>query len=273
MKYSNFPIGIYVALSIISLAFSEEQEKSPPRRIITNSLGMKLAWVEPGEFIMGSGDEEKGREDDESPKHKVTLTKGFYLGTTEVTQHQWEELMGPGLWGKNKNIAKGDKLPAVLMTWAQAVEFCKKLGEKENRKYRLPTEAEWEYACRAKTSTWFYWGNEYNERYAWSSKNSEGNMHEVGTRLPNAWGLYDMGGNLWEWCSDWHEPYREDDLTDPNGPPKGEKKVIRSGSYGNSSWDCRSAERGCVTPDTQGGSIGLRVVLEANLPKKTETDN
>ena len=236
------------------------------RKSFTNSIGMKLVWIPAGDFIMGSGQAEKGREDDESPQHKVVLTRGFYLGETEVTQHQWEKLMGPGPWAGNRNIAKGENMPAVMMTWAEAVLFCEKLAKKEGRRYRLPSEAEWEYACRANTRTWFYWGDDFDERYAWSSKNSKRSMHKVGTRLPNAWGLFDMGGNVWEWCSDWHGDYPTGEVTNPKGTTSGEKRVIRSGSYSNSPWDCRSAERGCVPPETRGGSIGLRVVMEGEPP-------
>ena len=236
-------------------------------KTFTNSIGMKLVWIPAGSFIMGSSQAEKGREDDESPQHKVVLTRGFYLGETEVTQHQWEKLMGPGPWVGNRNIAKGENMPAVMMTWAEAILFCEKLAIKEGRRYRLPSEAEWEYACRANTCTWFYWGDDFDERYAWSSKNSERSMHKVGTRLPNAWGLFDMGGNVWEWCSDWHGNYPTDEVTDPNGTPAGEKRVIRSGSYSNSMWDCRSAERGCVLPKTRSGNIGLRVVMQGEPPR------
>ena len=259
--------SITLIVSLASLAAAGQKE-APKAKAITNSIGMKMVWIEPGRFMMGSGPDEKGSEEDESPQHKVTLTKGFYIGATEVTQQQWEKLMGPGRWVGNRNIARGEKLPAIMMTWAEANSFCRKLGEKEGRRYRLPTEAEWEYACRAETTTWFYWGNEFDERYAWSNRNSERSMHEVGGKLPNAWGLFDMGGNVWEWCSDWHEPHSADELTDPNGPPEGEKKVIRSGSYSNHPYDCRSAERGCVTPEARGGSIGLRIVMEGEPPEK-----
>jgi formylglycine-generating enzyme required for sulfatase activity len=168
----------------------------------------------------------------------------------------------------NRNIAQGEKFPAVMMTWAEANSFCEKLSDKEGRTYRLPTEAEWEYACRAKTTTWFYWGNDFDERYAWSNRNSERGMHEVGGKLPNAWGLYDVGGNVWEWCSDWHEPHSASELTDPKGPPKGERKIIRSGSYSHHPFDCRSAERGCCPPEARSGGIGMRVVLEGKPPRK-----
>ncbi len=271
MKKAKYLVGIASVFALFAIAYGADRPENAVRKTITNTLGMKLVWIEPGKFVMGSGEQEKGREEDESPKHKVVLTKGFYLASTEVTQQQWEKLMGPGPWASNRNIAKGEKLPAVLMTWVEAVAFCHKLSEKEGRKYRLPTEAEWEYACRAKTSTWFYWGNKYDERYAWSSKNGERSMHEVAARLPNAWGLFDMGGNVWEWCSDWHGQYPTNEVTDPNGPATGEKRVIRSGSYSNSSWDCRSAERGFVPPNARAGIIGLRVVREADPPRKAET--
>ncbi len=243
------------------LCFSVGCQNSPKTEI-KNSTGISFRYIPPGEFMMGSEDHEKGREDDESPRQPTKLTKGYYLGATEVTQAQWVEVMGTKPWADYKRIPKGDHYPAVFVSWEDAVEFCKKLSEKESLTFRLPTEAEWEYACRAGTTTEFYWGTEYNEEYAWSSKNAKGDLYEVAKRLPNAWGLFDMGGNAWEWCSDWHGPYSSEKVTDPQGPAEGERKVIRSGSSGNSMWDCRSAERGMVPPDKKFGASSFRILLE-----------
>ena len=239
-----------------------EKERNLPAQEITNSVGMKLRYIQPGEFVMGSPDNEKGREEDESPPHPVKLTRGFYMSVTEVTQGQWAKVMKTRPWAENANITKGDDYPAVYVKWADAVDFCTKLGQHEGRTYRLPTEAEWEYACRAGTKTQFYWGTEFDQRYAWSSTDKSRSIHEVAGRLPNAWGLFDMGGNVWEWCSDWHGNYPAGELTDPKGPEQGIKRVIRSGSYSNSPYDCRSAERGAAPPDDRYGGIGFRVVLE-----------
>ncbi len=258
------PIAVMV-LAVPCTAQVEDAE----RTTITNSLAMDLAWIPSGSFTMGSRESEKGREEDESPRHRVILTKGFYMGVTEVTQQQWEQLMGTAPWADNPNIQQGARLPAVFVTWTDAVSFCRRLSESEGRRYRLPTEAEWEYACRAGTYSPFYWGYAFDERYAWSSKNSELNMHEVGEKRPNAWGLFDMGGNVWEMCSDWYGRYPGEELTDPKGPdqpPERAVRVIRSGSYSNTPFDCRSAERGYMPPTSKGGIIGFRVVLEGEPP-------
>ncbi len=227
---------------------------------IVNTLGMKLRYIPAGAFVMGSGADEKGREDDEAPRHMVKLTRCFYMAATEVTQGQWAKLMGTQPWAKYRNVAKGENLPAMLVTWDEARSFCRKLSERQGRTYRPPTEAEWEYACRAGTRTAFYWGSAFDADYAWSSKNSARRLHEVGRRRPNAWGLFDMGGNVWEWCSDWHGGYADSVAIDPKGPKAGTRRVIRGGSYSNSSWDCRSAERGSCEPQNKAG--GFRVVAE-----------
>jgi sulfatase modifying factor 1 len=227
-----------------------------------NTLGMKLRYIPAGAFVMGSGADETGREDDEAPRHTVRLTKGFYMSATEVTQGQWAKLMGTQPWAKYRRIATGENLPAILVTWEEAMSFCRKLSEREGRTYRLPTEAEWEYACRAQTRTAFYWGNEFDADCAWSSKNSDRRLHEVGRRRSNAWGLFDMGGNVWEWCSDWHGGYPDSAVTDPKGPETGTRRVLRGGSYSNSTGDCRSAERGLCEPGKQAGIIGLRIVTD-----------
>jgi formylglycine-generating enzyme required for sulfatase activity len=182
---------------------------------ITNPLGMKLNLIPPGEFAMGSPKSEPGRWDDET-QHLVKITKPFYLSAHEVTQAQYEQVMGKNpsyfsVSGNGKGRVSGDtsQLPVERVSWNDAVEFCRKLSDEEGVEYRLPTEAEWEYACRAGTTTAYSFGNDVAQlgEYAWYADNSENTSHAVGEKKPNAWGLYDMHGNVWEWCQDWFGPY------------------------------------------------------------------
>jgi formylglycine-generating enzyme required for sulfatase activity len=239
---------------------------------ITNSIGMKLVSIKPGEFRMGSSSNEKGHGGDESPQHLVKLTKGFYVGVTEVTQAQWLKVMKSRSWSGKKDVRKGDSYPATYISWDDAVEFCKKLSQKEDRKYRLPTEAEWEYACRAGTQTAYSFG-ESDRRlgdYAWFRDNAydggEKYAHTVAQKKPNPWGLYDVHGNVWEWCSDWYDSkaYEKNQPTDPKGPSSGETRVLRGASWINTPWHCRSADRTRSLLDYRNSDIGFRIVLDLN---------
>ena len=232
-----------------------------------NSVGMKLVPVPPGEFLMGSPEGEAGRFANEI-QHKVNITSAFYMGSTEVTQRQWQSVMGTEPWkGKKPFVRAGPDYPAMFVSWDDAVEFCKELSEQEGLEYRLPTEAEWEYACRAGSSTAYSFGDDAAElvNYAWVMKNSyvagEAFAHRVGEKLPNAWGLYDMYGNVWEWCGDWHGPYPDVPVTDPRGPSGGSGRVIRGDRWVGKAKTCRSADRIGNTPDTRDVFLGFRVVL------------
>ena len=197
---------------------------------------------------MGSPKEEKERRDDEI-QHKVTLTKGFYMGVQLVTQEQWQEVMG-----NNPSKFKGEKnLPVETVSWDDCQEFIKKLREKDKKPYRLPTEAEWEYACRAGTTTPFHFGEtistdqaNYNGNYIYGN-GKKGVYREkttpVGSFPANAWGLHDMHGNVWQWCQDWYGDYPQKDVVDPQGPEKGEYRVLRGGSWIYDPRYCRSAFR------------------------------
>ncbi len=227
-----------------------EEQPSNENGVIMNSIGMKLKLIEPGEFMMGS---DKGQ-DVEKPVHKVRITKAFYIGVYEVTQEQYEKIMG-----ENPSYFRGANIPVDSISWDDAVLFCKRLSEKEGVTYRLPTEAEWEYACRAGTRTRYYWGDEMDNRYAWTTKSGK-KSHDVGQKKPNAWGLYDMSGNVWEWCSDRYgdDYYDNSPEEDPGGPRNGFCPVTRGGSWLCGS--CSSASRWWNSPDFGHDDQGFRVV-------------
>ena len=252
-------------------------------KVITNSIGMKLVPIPAGEFLMGSPDSDDRALSQEKPRHRVRITRPFCLGVCEVTQGQYERVMG-----RNPSRYPGDpQRPVESVSWNDAVEFCRRLGELPEEKaagavYRLPTEAEWEYACRAGAATRYCFGDD-KERladYAWYLADwpmlSPGNPaaaapgqkiepHPVGLKKPNAWGLYDMHGNVWEWCADWYAPYTgESSEDDPIGPASGSTRVVRGGSardlYPNY---LGSAMRTSMSPDYRGKAgmdCGFRVV-------------
>jgi formylglycine-generating enzyme required for sulfatase activity len=204
-----------------------------------------------GEFLMGSDN----GVDDEKPVHKVRISKAFEMGKCEVTQAQWEAVMG-----SNPSDVKGANLPVVEVSWNDTREFIKKLNAKnDGYSYRLPTEAEWEYACRA-GSTGDYAGN--LDEMAWSSSNSANKTHPVGEKKANAWGLHDMHGNVWEWCSDWYDEnyYKKSPRVDPSGPSTGSDRANRGGSWYFNARFLRSANRNWSEPDFRANSIGFRLV-------------
>jgi formylglycine-generating enzyme required for sulfatase activity len=188
---------------------------------------------------------------------------------TEVTQEQWKKVMGND---NNPSFYKGNNLPIDNVSWNMTQKFIKKLNKKEGTdRYRLPTEAEWEYACRAGTETAYYWGPEMNDEYCWNYDNSDDKTHPVGTKKPNAWGLYDMLGNVWEWCEDWYAEQfynREEAKKDPCNKSfrknetlmKMEIRVLRGGSCSNDSMSCRSAYRDGSIPELAGVRCGFRLV-------------
>jgi formylglycine-generating enzyme required for sulfatase activity len=230
----------------------------------------KLVWVPPGRFTMGSPRKEKGHWFKEGPQTLVTLTKGFFIGLTEVTQGEYEAMMRT-----NPSQFKGDpNRPVEQVTWHQANEYCAKLRERERLAgrlpagwaYRLPTEAEWEYACRAGTTTRFSFGDDrsYAElaEYAWFNANSGGTTHPVGSKRSNPWGLKDMHGNLREWCLDGYEKYPGVSVVDPRGPSAyASTAAIRGGSWNDGGGGCRSAHREEAASFYPGSSIGFRPVL------------
>jgi formylglycine-generating enzyme required for sulfatase activity len=248
---------------------------------LTNSIGMKLVLIPKGTFMMGSPESEEGREKGEV-QHEVTLSKDFYLGVTEITQAQYQKVMG-----ENPSYYQGDKVqgdssnhPVEWVSREDAAEFCNKLSalpkeRKAGRVYRLPTEAEWEYACRAGSKSAYSFGDERDSLgdYAWFSENGDGKSHPVGKKKPNAWGLYDMHGNVWEWCSDWDGKYPNGAVSDPVGPLEGSYRVFRGGSWCIGAASCRSANRNGDFPSFRiiDFSCGFRVALSSpEIPKQAE---
>jgi formylglycine-generating enzyme required for sulfatase activity len=229
--------------------------------IQTNSIGMKFVLIPAGTFQMGSPMGEPGLINDER-QNKVSISKPFYLQTTEVTEGQWQKVMG-GIPPRFK--ACGKNCPVWGVSWDRAQEFISKLNRMEKTdKYRLPTEAEWEYACRAGSTTRYCFGDDEAKlkEYAWYYQNSQMRRHPVGQKKPNAWGLYDMHGNVWEWCQDWYGKYPDGIVTDPKGSPSGHFRVLRGGSWLYSAGFTRSGSRVCSLPGVSSFSFGFRVARD-----------
>ncbi len=241
---------------------------------ISNSLGMKMRLIPPGEFLMGSPPSEKGRAEDEL-QHRVLITKSFYLGRCEVTQQEYERLMArnPSKFSGRDN---GSQHPVEVVNWQDAFDFCNNFPVKERLKpyynsgtrevregngYRLPTEAEWEYACRAGTTTRWSFGDDENDlpRYAWVDSNSERRTHPVGELGANQFGLHDMHGNVWEWCWDWHGEYAAAVASDPTGPAAGIRRVLRGGAFIYLPKATRCAFRNHYVPTYRFSDFGFRV--------------
>ncbi len=236
---------------------------------IENSVGMTLVLIPVGEFLMGSPSTERDRDSDEQ-QHRVQITKPFYMATTEVTQGQWKAVMRTIPWKGKKYVKEGSDYAATHMSWENAAEFCRRLSAKESRVFRLPTEAEWEYSCRAGSATTYSFGDDASRLsdYAWwgglvgdGNAKSEHYAHQVGQKRANAFGLFDTQGNVWEWCSDWYgENYYATSLsTDPTGPSTGSDRVNRGGGWYSTSQYCRSANRDWFTSSYRSDNLGFRV--------------
>ena len=220
-----------------------------------NGIKFEMILIPAGKFMMGSPKKEKDRYDGET-QHKVALTKPFYMGKYEVTQEQWESVMG----NNPSSRTKGAKLPVTDVSWNDCKKFIKKLNGITKGKYRLPTEAEWEYACRAGTTTAYSFGDEITPKDANYDDSKLGKPVEVGSYKPNAFGLFDMHGNVWEWCEDRYAKYPDGAVMDPKGPAKGEDRVLRGGSFYGDGSIARSSGRNGVTPTARVGSgVGFRL--------------
>jgi formylglycine-generating enzyme required for sulfatase activity len=236
---------------------------------ITNTLDMTFKEIPAGTFMMGSPEGEPGRRDNET-QHPVTITKPFYMQTTEVTQGQWQAVMGTEPWKGKQYVKEGPDYAATYVSWDDAVSYCKKLSAKEGKRYRLPTEAEWEYACRAGTKTaWSFGDNEaVLGDYAWYRENAwdidEKYAHQVELKKPNAFGLYDMRGNVYEWCHDYYEEdyYKQSPAQDPTGPSRGSSRVQRGDWWAGYTRFSRSAFRIGLGAAGRDYGVGFRLVRE-----------
>ena len=261
-------------------------------KYITLDLGdgvtMELVNIPSGTFMMGSPETEQDRWPEEGPQHQVTITQPFYMGTYEVTIGQYLAYLNAGGDPSGVDFADGDcpveaygdsyrmktssgafwgnlNQPMVEVSWSGARSFSQWLADRTGRAVTLPTEAQWEYACRAGSTTRFYYGDDADYsllgKYAWYVGNSASQTHPVGQKTPNAWGLYDMHGNVWEWCKDWYGSYASANVVDPHGPASGSYRVIRGGGWVNVARDCRSAKRGWNGPENTYDRFGFRVVV------------
>jgi formylglycine-generating enzyme required for sulfatase activity len=254
-------LGLLSSLAISALA---AEPNTPGNRVIAD-LNLELIWIKPGTFRMGSPPDEPNRNKAEGIQMPVTLTKGFWLGKTEVTQGQFEAFSGGN---PSRFVEIGKAAPVERVSWLDAMEFCKKLTERERAAgrlpegygYTLPTEAQWEYACRAGTTADFA-GNP--EAMIWHEQNSEGTTHPVATKQPNAWGLHDMSGNVLEWCLDWYGDYPRTARSDPMGPESGHFRIARGGSWRVSINVGRSAARSGGSSARRDYTLGFRLALAA----------
>ena len=251
-------VGSWVAVLAVGAILTAWgcRSQAEPTKDLALDLGggvtMQLVFIPAGKFIMGH--------ENDKDEHEVTLSKPFYMGVTLVTQAQYQAVMGA-----NPSKFKGEANPVETVSWEDATEFCKKLSEKTRQAVRLPTEAEWEYACRAGSHTQFCFGDstEGLGEYAWYQNNSDMKTHPVGQKKPNAWGLYDMHGNLWQWCADWYGNYPKGAVKDPKGAASGGERVLRGGCWINAADVCRCANRNHVIPVGRISYNGFRVVVTA----------
>ncbi|ACF47375.1 protein of unknown function DUF323 (plasmid) [Prosthecochloris aestuarii DSM 271] len=230
----------------------------------TNSIGMEFVKISAGCFNMGRDPNFEDGSDDELPRHRVCITKPFYIGKTEVTQAQWVAVMG-----SNPSNFKGRNNPVETVSWNDVQTFIRRLNQKEGgNKYRLPTEAEWEYAARAGSSSTYHFGDDKGMvgQYGWYLDNSSERTHPVAQKRPNQWGLYDMHGNVWEWVQDWYDEnyYRNSPMNDPKGPSSGRARVHRGGSWYVAAGNLRSACRSRLifSPGSRYDDLGFRLVRQ-----------
>ncbi len=232
---------------------------------IPNSTAQIIMRLIPaGDFVMGSPEHELDRNSDEGPQHQVTIAEPFYMGVYEVTQEQWEAVMGtnPSFF-----CSATPGYPVEQVRWFDILDFIEELNTMDIGTFRLPTEAEWEYACRAGSTTRFPWGDDPDNTnlfvYGWYAGSSFSATNPVGEKLPNTWGLYDMHGNVFEWCNDWYGAYDNASQTDPLGPTTGGYRVIRGGSWSTIAKYCRSAYRTYGDPYAYWHQVGFRLVRTA----------
>ena len=239
---------------------------------LPGGVALRLVWVEPGTFLMGSPPSGADRGSDEVPQHLVTITRGFWLGRDELTQGQWTAVTGAAPWSGRDWVQADPDRPAVCVSWLDAQAFAERLSRATGVAFRLPTEAEWEYACRAGTTGRWSFGDRAATMadFGWYSANawSAGlrQAQPVAGKRPNPWGLYDMHGNVYEWVQDWYGVYPAGPQTDPRGPTWGDRRVLRGGGFAGSATGARSALRACGSPDYQASYLGVRLVWQGPPP-------
>ncbi len=243
------------------LIFCVQGTADAQSKTFTNSIGMEFVLIPAGSFMMGADKNFEDCGEDETPRHRITISKPFYLGKYEVTQEQWVTVMG-----SNPSNFKGRSRPVEQVSWEDIQDFIRALNRKEGKEmYRLPTEAEWEYACRAGTTTAYSFGDDKGGlgQYAWYEDNSGKETHPVGQLKPNPWGLFDMHGNVYEWCQDWHDYkyYANSPSADPKGSSSGSDRVLRGGGWRDAAGGCRSAGRGDLSPGSRYAILGFRLAL------------
>ena len=262
------------------LLFTCCRELGPSQKVLTNSIGMKLVLIPKGKFNMGLLPTQWVP--NPGPQREVTIGNDYYMGVNEVTQAQYQRVMcaNPSAFQGTKVEGDTANYPVEQVTWTEAVEFCKKLSDLPEEKaagrvYRLPSEAEWEYACQAKSTAAYSFGDNATALvdYAWSGENGEKKTHPVGQKKPNAWGLYDMHGNVWEWCSDQYIEYPKSAVTDPAVTDSVESddavtRVVRGGGWDAFAPLCQSAWRQDGNPSSTSDSGGFRVALTPSVSPK-----
>ena len=262
LKKTFFCMAVLAGLSIcfgISYTFAQDADRKAGDRMVMEIKDVEYAfrWCPPGTFMMGAGPGEAGVRGQVGAQHRVTLTRGFWMLETAVTQQMWISVMG-----NNPSGFKGDRLPVEYMSWYDCYEYIRKLNElgvaPAGYKFSFPTEAQWEYACRAGTTTPYFFGD--------TLYRDQANFEFIGTvevdvYPPNAWGLISMHGNTLEWCQDWFGPYPTGEVTDPTGPETGTEKAMRGGRWRHGSRQCRSGTRDNSIPGGRSTSMGLRLVL------------
>lgn len=271
-RYASIGVGIFAALGGL---VSPVQAAEPT---VTDSVGLQFVLIPSGTFLMGAVAGDDKARPSEKPQHQVTISKPFYLGKHEVTIAQWKAVMGSDPYSVSRSnpfyelpgMAARVNRPGnpVTVSWNDAQEFIKRLNQKEGHaRYRLPTEAEWEYAARAGTTSTYSFGDDERQlkRFAWYGEDfASGSTHPVGQKEPNKWGLHDIHGNVWEWVQDWYSEsyYANSPNTNPQGPSTGTERVVRGGSWHQTSTSWRSSFRKPYAPNYRGISIGFRLALE-----------
>lgn len=271
-------IGFGLAMPVLYILYRSQQAQPTPEQSGAQALRPSMIRLPAGSFLMGSAPQDKAADNDEKPQHRVTLTHPFFISESEVTQAQYEAVMGTNP-SDFKEGAEAAKRPVENVTWFDAVAYCNKLSQREGREpcyeiagekvtwpkgiacqgYRLPTEAEWEYAARAEGAT-SYAGSDKVDEVAWYDKNAKDTTHPVAGLKPNPWGLYDLSGNVWEWVWDWYAPYDARPQTDPIGPLQdGSLRVSRGGSWANGAQRVRVATRGGDAPGSRLQYQGFRL--------------